>query len=72
MAAHDSYYRGLTEALTTKIDLSICAVTVCCFSILWQVSWIVVVREPTRGFSVLLPYRDYVSPSVAIGIYSSA
>jgi hypothetical protein len=27
--------------------------------------------RPTRGFSVLLPYRDYVSPSVAIGIYSS-
>jgi hypothetical protein len=28
-------------------------------------------HHPTRGFSVLLPYRDYVSPSVAIGIYSS-
>ena len=28
-------------------------------------------ESPTRGFSVLLPYRDYVSLSVAIGIYSS-
>jgi hypothetical protein len=27
--------------------------------------------DPTRGFSVLFPYRDYVSLSVAIGIYSS-
>jgi integrase len=27
--------------------------------------------DPTRGFSVLLPSRDYVTPSVAIGIYSS-
>jgi len=27
--------------------------------------------DPTRGFSVLSPYRDYVSLSVAIGIYSS-
>jgi hypothetical protein len=29
------------------------------------------IELPTRGFSVLLPYRDYVTPSVAIGIYSS-
>jgi hypothetical protein len=29
------------------------------------------IELPTRGFSVLLPYRDYVSPLVAIGIYSS-
>src|SRR5262249_4751021 len=29
------------------------------------------VMRPTRGFSVLLPYRDYVYLSVAIGIYSS-
>jgi len=29
-------------------------------------------RKPMiRGFSVLLPYRDYVTPLVAIGIYSS-
>ena len=28
MAAHDSYYRGLTEAFNTKIGLSIGAVTV--------------------------------------------
>ena len=28
-------------------------------------------RSPTRGFSVLLPYRDYVSLSVAICIYST-
>ena len=28
-------------------------------------------NDRQRGFSVLLPYRDYVSPSVAIGIYSS-
>jgi len=26
---------------------------------------------PTRGFSVLCPYRDYGTLSVAIGIYSS-
>ncbi len=24
---------------------------------------------PARGFSVLMPYRDYASLSVAIGIY---
>ena len=29
------------------------------------------IDPPTRGFSVLLPYRDYVTLSVAIGIYSS-
>jgi hypothetical protein len=28
-------------------------------------------ESPTRGFSVLLSYRDYVSLSVAIGIYST-
>jgi hypothetical protein len=27
--------------------------------------------RPARGFSVLISYRDYVSPSVTIGIYSS-
>jgi len=27
--------------------------------------------DPTRGFSVVLPYRDYATLSVAIGIYSS-
>jgi hypothetical protein len=29
------------------------------------------IKQPLRGFSVLLPYRDYMSPSVAIRIYSS-
>jgi hypothetical protein len=29
------------------------------------------IELPTRGFSVLILYRDYVSLSVAIGIYSS-
>ena len=29
------------------------------------------IELPTRGFSVLLLYRDYVTLSVAIGIYSS-
>src|SRR5262245_51574592 len=28
------------------------------------------IELPTRGFSVLLPYRDYVYLSVTIGIYS--
>jgi len=28
-------------------------------------------RTPARGFSALLPYRDYGTPSVAICIYSS-
>ena len=29
------------------------------------------IELPARGFSVLLPYRNYVTPSVTIGIYSS-
>ena len=27
--------------------------------------------DPLAGFSVLLPWRDYMSPSIAIGIYST-
>jgi len=36
MAAHDSYYRGRTEASNTKIGLSFGTLIGCCFCIVWQ------------------------------------